>query len=230
MRKYDLLLFDIDGTLLDFKKAERIGMKKTLLNFGLRNDNEILDSYSKINESYWEMLEKGTITKKKLLLERHNSLFNKYGFNENVIRFNAYYEDCLANESYLLDNVLNVLSHIKKSSYTLVIATNGLTTTQTNRILLSGLDKYFHYIFISEKVGYNKPQVEYFEFIMSNVDKKYSKSKTLIIGDSLTSDIKGGNNFGIDTCWINPNNYKSEVKITPTYEIKDISQLKDIIV
>jgi len=230
MKKYDLLLFDIDGTLLDFKKAERIGMKKTLQNFGLRNNNEILDSYSRINESYWEMLEKGTITKRKLLLERHNSLFNKYGFNEDVVKFNAYYEDCLANESYLLDNVINVLSHINKSTSTLAIATNGLTTTQTNRILLSGLDKYFTYIFISEKVGYNKPQVEYFEFIMRNMDKKYSKSKTLIIGDSLTSDIKGGHNFGIDTCWINPNNLKNELQIIPTYEIQNISQLKDIIV
>lgn len=229
MKKYDLLLFDIDGTLLDFKKGERIAMKKTLQYFGLRNDNEILDSYSKINEYYWEMLEKGTITKNKLLLERHNSLFNKYGFNENAINFNAYYENCLANESYILDGVINVLSDIKKSDVTLAIATNGLTITQTNRISLSGLNTYFTYIFISEKVGYNKPQVEYFDFIMKNVDKEYSKSKTLIIGDSLTSDIKGGNNFGIDTCWINTSGLKNELNTIPTYEIKDISQVKDII-
>lgn len=230
MKKYELLLFDIDGTLLDFEKAERIGMKNTLTKFCLRSDDEVIDSYTKINKSYWEMFERGEITKEQLLIQRHETLFEKYGFEQDAKEFNEYYESCLGKCSYLIEYALDILSYIKsKNSCKMAIITNGVYDTQINRITLAKLNDYFDYIYISEKVGYNKPQKEIFEHIFNDIGGEIKKENILIIGDSLTSDIRGGNNFGIDTCWVNPKKLRNNIDVKVNYEIQSLIQLKEII-
>lgn len=230
MKKYELLLFDIDGTLLDFEKSEKVAMKKTLTNFSLQNDLEVINSYAKINESYWKMLEKGEITKEQLIIQRHKTLFNKYGFVEDIKKFNDYYEGCLKKESHLLEGALEILSYLNsKHSFKMAIITNGLYITQVNRIKLANLNEYFNHVYISEKIGYNKPQKEIFEYIFDDIGEGIKKENTLIIGDSLTSDIKGGNNFGIDTCWINPKKIINDIDVKIDYEIQNLNQLRQII-
>ncbi len=230
MKKYELVLFDIDGTLLDFEKAERIGMKETLSWFGLRNDDEIVDSYNEINMHYWKMFERGEISLDNLLVKRHEALFDKYGFSCNSEEFNHYYEGRLKYCGFLMDHALETLDYVKTTSCKTAVVTNGIYETQTSRLALSRLDEYFKHVYISEKVGYSKPQKEIFQYIFRDIGQGIEKENVLIVGDSLTSDIKGGNDFGIDTCWVNPKGLENHLNLRVDYEIQNLLQLKDIIV
>ena len=229
MKKYELVLFDIDGTLLDFEKAEKVGMKETLTWFGLRNDDEVLDSYNKINLSHWKMFERGELSLDNLLVKRHEALFERYGFKQDAAKFNDYYESCLKNCSYLVEYALDVLDYVKSKFCKMAIVTNGIYETQTNRIILSNLNEYFQHVYISEKIGYSKPQKEIFEHIFKDIGGNIKKENVLIVGDSLTSDIKGGNNFGIDTCWVNSKKLENDLDVKVDYEIQNLLQLKKII-
>lgn len=230
MKKYKLLLFDVDGTLLDFKKAEKIGMKQTLKHFGLRSDDEVVSTYSMISTCCWEKLERGEITKEKLLIQRHRELFDRFGFSSDVHAFREYYEDFLARSSYLVDYAIEILKYIKaKYSCKMAIITNGVYKIQKNRIALSGLGKYFDSVYISEKVGFNKPHRGIFEHIFNDIGREVEKVDVLIIGDSLSADIKGGSDFGIDTCWFNPNQCENNIGVKVSYEIQCLKQLKDIL-
>lgn len=229
MKRYDFILFDIDGTLLDFEKAEKVGMKETLTRFGLRNDDEVLDAYNEINISHWQMFEVGELSLDKLLVRRHEALFERYGFQQDAAKFNDYYESRLKNCGYLVEHALDVLDFVKSKFCKMAIITNGLYETQTNRIAISKLNEYFQHIYISEKIGYCKPQKEIFEHIFKEIGGNIKKENILIVGDSLTSDIKGGNNFGIDTCWINPHKLENRLDVKVDYEIQSLLQLKEII-
>ena len=229
MKKYDLVLFDIDGTLLDFDKAERVGMKETLTRFGLRNDDEIINSYNEINVSHWKMFEKGELSLEDLLVKRHEVLFARYGLKQDAAKFNDYYESRLKNCSYLVEHALEVLDYVKSKSCEMAIVTNGIYETQTNRIILSNLNEYFQHVYISEKIGYSKPQKEIFEHIFKDLGGDIKKENALIVGDSLTSDIRGGNNFGIDTCWVNPKKLENDLDVKVDYEVQSLLQLKNII-
>ena len=229
MKKYELVLFDIDGTLLDFEKAERVGMKETLTRFGLRNDDEVLDSYNEINICHWKIFEIGELSLDNLLVKRHEALFERYGFKQDAAKFNDYYESRLKNCGYLVEHALDVLDYVKSKSCKMAIVTNGIYETQTNRITLSSLNEYFQHVYISEKIGYSKPQKEIFEHIFKDIGGDINKENALIVGDSLTSDIKGGNNFGIDTCWVNPTKLENDLDVKADYEIQSLLQLKEII-
>ncbi len=229
MKKYELVLFDIDGTLLDFEKAERVCMKETLTRFGLRNDDEVLDSYNEINIFHWKLYEMGGLSLDNLLVKRHEVLFQRYGFEQDAAKFNDYYESRLKNCAYLVEHALDVLDYVKSKSCKMAIVTNGIYETQTNRIGLSCLNKYFQHVYISEKIGYSKPRKEIFEHIFKDIGGDIKKENTLIVGDSLTSDITGGNNFGIDTCWVNPKKLENKLDVKVNYEIQSLLQLKDIV-
>lgn len=230
MRKYELLLFDVDGTLLDFKKAERLGMKHTLNHFGLRSDDEVVSAYSKISTSCWEKLERGEITKDELLIQRHQKLFDKYSFKKDVHAFREYYEEFLSHSSFLMDYAIEILKYIRtKYSYKMAIITNGVYKIQKNRIALSGIAQYFDDIYISEKIGFNKPHRGIFEYIFNDIGQEIEKDDTLIIGDSLSADIKGGSDYGIDTCWLNPSQRENNIGVKVNYEIQHLEELKDIL-
>ena len=229
MKKYELVLFDIDGTLLDFEKAERVGMKETLTRFGLRNDDAVLDSYNEINLFHWELFERGELSLENLLVKRHEALFERYGFEQDSVKFNDYYENRLKNCGYLVEYALEILDYVKSLSCKMAIVTNGIYETQTNRITISSLNEYFQHVYISEKIGYSKPQKEIFEHIFKDIGGDIKKENALIVGDSLTSDIKGGNNFGIHTCWLNPKRHENNLDVKVDYEIQSLIQLKEII-
>jgi len=229
MKKYELVLFDIDGTLLDFEKAERVGMKETLTRYGLKNDDEVLDSYNEINICHWKIFERGELSLDNLLVKRHEVLFERYGFKQDAAKFNDYYESRLKNCAYLVEHALDILDYVKSKSCKMAIITNGIYETQTNRITLSSLNEYFQHVYISEKIGYSKPRKEIFEHIFKDIGGDIKKENALIVGDSLTSDIKGGNNFGIDTCWVNPQRLENDLDVKVDYEIQSLLQLKEII-
>lgn len=226
--KYEIIIFDADETLFDFKKSERDAFKNTMLEFDIEYDeNHHLKLYQGINTAIWKEFEEGLITQDKLKVERFKRLSDTLnaGFDEN--KFAKSYMKHLANASFLYEDSMKLAESLHKD-YRLTIVTNGLKDVQDNRIRKSIIAKYFEDIVVSEEVKVAKPDPKIFEHTLNNI-KHTDKSKVLIVGDSLTSDIQGGINFGVDTCWYNPNKIENKTAVKPTYEISSLMELKVIL-
>lgn len=226
--KYEVILFDADDTLFDFKKSEKEAFKNTMLAFNLDYDeNYHLKVYHDINNEIWKEFEQGYITQEKLKLERFKRLSDKLKISFDEAKFAKTYMKNLSSASYLLDGSIELIKSLRKN-YKLSIITNGLTSVQDSRIKKSIIAKYFDDIVISEEISISKPDPKIFEIALKNINY-FDKSKVLMVGDSLTSDIQGGINFGIDTCWYNPNKITNKINIKPTYEISCFDNLKDLL-
>ena len=197
--KYDTLLFDVDNTLLDFDANEKESFKSMILDKGEEYSEELYETYKKMNHRMWEAVERGEITIDDVLYTRFSKLMNMYRKEVDGIEYENTYRFYLNRGIQEMPNVHEVLSELKKN-HRLYVITNGIKETQDSRMNRSGLVKYFEERFISESIGANKPSSEFFDYVKNNIDD-FNPSNTLIIGDSLTSDIKGGNLAGIDTCW-----------------------------
>lgn len=223
--KYKNIIFDADETLFDFRKSERYAFENTMLEFNIDYKEEYhLKIYQDINNAIWKEFEQGLITQKKLKIERFKRLSDKLSIKFDEAEFAKSYMRHLADASFLFDESTELIEALNKN-YTLSIVTNGLTDVQNKRIRKSVIGKYFNAIIVSEEVEVSKPNPKIFEFALNNTDK----SQVLVVGDSLTSDIQGGINLGVDTCWYNPNKIVNKTEIKPTYEISNLFQLKDIL-
>lgn len=226
--KYKVLIFDADETLFDFKKAEKEAFKETILEFGMDYDESYhFETYKVINSAIWKELEQGLITQSKLKIERFKRLSNKLQIPFDEVEFANAYMKHLANGSFLFEDSTDLIESIK-DNYTLMIVTNGLTVVQEKRIKQSTIAKYFKDIVISENIGVSKPNPGIFEYTLKDM-KNIDKSQVLMIGDSLSSDIQGGISFGIDTCWYNPKEIENKTDLKPTYEVKSLKELKDLL-
>ena len=224
--QYTTLLLDLDNTLLDFNKAEYHAIKTVLKKYGLPNDDSVAKLYSEINLKYWKRFEKGEIEKKDIFENRFLELFSVLGKSRDEKEFSKDYFTLLSEGYYKVDGAEDLLCYLKGKGYYLVAATNGISLTQYKRIKLSGLSKFFDKVFVSEDTGHQKPEKEYYDFIIENIPEK-DKTKLLIVGDSQSSDILGGINSGIDTCWYNPKGEKPTYK--SNYHITDLKELKNIV-
>ncbi|WP_297130413.1 YjjG family noncanonical pyrimidine nucleotidase [Terrisporobacter sp.] len=226
--KYKVILFDADETLFDFKKSEREAFKNTMIEFGADYDEDYhFGTYKEINTAIWKELEEGLITQAKLKVERFKRLGDKLGMNFDENEFATSYMKHLGDGSFLFDGAYELVEKLSKN-YILSIVTNGLTSVQERRIKKSIISKYFKDIVISEEIGISKPNPDIFEYAINNLGK-FDKNEILMIGDSLSSDIKGGINYNIDTCWFNPNNIENKTKLSPTYEVSDFKGIEDIL-
>lgn len=225
---FDLVLFDIDGTLLDFDLAEKNALADTLNEYNFICNDEILNRYHEINIFYWKQLEKGLVDKKQLAYKRYKQLFSEYGIETDIDTFNFKYRNRLKEGAYLLDNAMEICQELHENKIKLGVASNGGNDIQIRRIKKIGLDKYLDYMFVSEEIGYNKPHKEYFEHIFQKIED-IPKKKIMMVGDSLTADIQGGKNAEIITCWYNPNGESSIENIKPDYEIKDLLELRKLV-
>lgn len=226
--EYEVIIFDADETLFDFKKSEREALKCTMIEFDIEYDEEYhLNVYKDINTAIWKEFEDGLITQKKLKVERFKRLSDRLNAGFDEFEFAKSYMKNLSYGSFLYDDSMDLVESLHKD-YRLIIITNGLSDVQDNRIRKSIIAKYFEDIVVSEEVQVSKPDPRIFEHALNNI-KYTDKSKVLMVGDSLTSDIQGGINFGIDTCWFNPNKIVNETEIKPTYEISNLMELKDIL-
>ncbi len=221
--KYKTLLFDADDTLLDFGRAEHAALTDTLTDHGLPVTPEIMSRYSEINLSFWKALERGEIEKSRLRVARFEKFCSELGFSVDPLAMADTYTERLSQKSYTLDGAVELSSELSKH-YKMYIVTNGLKTIQTRRFAESGLPPYFEKSFISEDMGFEKPDVRYFERLAELIPD-FDKETTLIIGDSLTSDMRGGVNFGIDTCWFNPKNKTAPTDMSLTYEVHSIAEM-----
>lgn len=226
--KYEIIIFDADETLFDFKKSERDAFKNAMLEFDIEYDeNHHLKIYQGINTAIWKEFEEGLITQEKLKVERFKRLSDNLNAGFDEVKFAKSYMKHLANASFLYDDSVDLVESLHKD-YRLTIVTNGLKDVQDKRIRKSIIAKYFEDVVVSEEVKVSKPDPKIFEHALNNINHT-NKSKVLIVGDSLTSDIQGGINSGIDTCWFNPNIIVNKTGIKPTYEISNLIELKDIL-
>ncbi|MCR4781483.1 MAG: YjjG family noncanonical pyrimidine nucleotidase [Lachnospiraceae bacterium] len=226
MKDIKYLLWDIDGTLLNFEMAEEAAMKELFLKYKLGELSEdLLSDYQNINRKYWEALERGEITKPEVLVGRFKEFFEKNGFDSEIApSFNEDYQVALGSTVVYNPNAKEtVLSFVGK--YKQFAVTNGTTKAQVLKLKNSGLDQILDGVFISEEVGVEKPGVGFFDKVFEEVGSD-NLNEYLIIGDSLTSDIQGGNNCGIKTCWFNPKGNINKTNLRIDIEISDIGDLK----
>lgn len=222
------ILWDIDNTLLDFDYSMRNAMKQCFETVGKNVTDEMIDCYARINDAYWKRLEQGEVSKKQLLTGRFADFFAEYGlFDIDVEKFRMEFQFRLGTVFAFRDDSYQVCRslHKKVSQY---VVTNGVADTQRNKLELSGLSMVMDGIFISEEVGSHKPDRAFFEYCLKQIPEK-DRSRILIVGDSLTSDIKGGNAADIRTCWYNPDRKKIREGFHIDYEISDIRQIFDVI-
>lgn len=200
--RYDIILFDADGTLLDFHRSEAEAIRETMILHGGDPTEENVRLYSGINDSLWKKLERGEIEKKVLIYHRFELLFDALGMTGDARAMAADYVKALSTKGYPLDGAEDMCRALY-GKVKMYIVTNGVEAVQRGRYARCGIDGYFDGVFISDVIGVEKPSVRFFEYVEEHIEN-FDKSRTLIVGDSLTSDMRGGVNFGIDTCWYNP--------------------------
>lgn len=221
------VLFDLDDTLFDFHKAEKIALTKTLVHFGIDPTEEILALYSTINAAHWKRLELGEISREEVKVGRYRELFKTIGVECDPVKATAYYESMLAIGHYFMPGAPELLEELYRK-YRLYIVSNGTAKVQEGRIGSSGIAKYMDGIFISQILGANKPDKQFFDICFAEIPD-FSLSETVIIGDSLSSDIKGGINAGITTVWFNPKGIENDNDIKPDYTIKELSEVPGLL-
>ena len=225
--KYTFLLFDADHTLFDFNKSEYLALKSALEELGCPSTDFHIERYSDINIKYWKMLERREIDKTTLKLARFIEFGKEFGFEDKAEALSDLYMENLAHESHLFDGALELVEKLSEG-YRLFIITNGVKSTQDGRFSVSPITKYFEKIFISELVGAEKPSLEFFDAVANGI-AGFDKSRALVIGDSLSSDIKGAINSKIDCIWYNPMKKSAPEGWDITYTVSNFDEILDIL-
>jgi 2-haloacid dehalogenase len=224
MKKYELFLFDADGTLFDYDLAEANALKIMFNYCGFDYSENTRLKYREINSQVWESYEKGEITKSELQTLRFKRLFNDIGIDYDVNNFNEMYLNELGKGSFLIEGALEICKEIKFRNKKVYIVSNGILATQKARIEHSLIKEYISDFFVSEFIGFQKQHILYFEYVFKHTSQ-VEKDKILIVGDSISADIVGGNNAGIDNCWFNKSGDINNTEIIPTYEIRKLKEL-----
>ena len=223
---YKFLLFDLDHTLLDFDASEDVALTQLLKEEGVADIQAYKDYYVPMNKALWKDLELKKITKQELVNTRFSKLFEHFGIEKDGTYLANRYQFYLAQQGQVFSGAIELLDSLIDRGYGLYAATNGITAIQTGRLAQSGLAPYFNQVFISEQLQTQKPDAQFYERIgarIPNFNKKYA----LMIGDSLSADIQGGNNAGIDTVWYNPQHLDNKTQTQPTYEVHSYKDLLD---
>lgn len=227
MKHYTWLLFDADGTLLDFEKAERSALIAALADHGVTADQAVITTYSAINDAVWKKIETGEFDRANLNRVRFSRLAERFGFTYDADQLGRDYFACMAKQGHLIDGALE-LCRALKAHYSLCIITNGTASVQHGRMdgtpLLACMDGFF----ISQELGAEKPSPAFFDAVAAAIPG-FDRARALVIGDSLSSDIAGGIAAGIDTCWYNPAGKTAPAHRTPTYTVSNYDELRALL-
>ncbi len=227
MSKYEILLFDVDDTLLDFDLAENAALDRLFAQEKIATTPTMIARYKEINESMWRAFERGEVTKNVLHNTRFSIALKEFGLEVDGEYFEAIFQKYLQEAHHYVDGAYELIAQLSHN-YNLYVVSNGKTITQNKRLVDADLAKYFKGIFISEQTGYQKPMPAFFDYVFDRIEG-ISKEKALIVGDSLTSDVKGGLLAGIDTCWFNIHDIENTSDILPNYEIKKLHELYTVL-
>ena len=224
-----VILWDIDATLLDFLAAEKAAIRFCFSKYNLGEcTDEMLARYSVINKKYWEMLERGEMSKADILVNRFREFFASEGIETDCEKeFNDSYQVALGDTICFRDNGYELVKKLQ-GRYRQFVVTNGTFVAQERKLRKSGIGELVEEAFISDLIGFEKPSIEFFDYVFEKIGE-YDKNEVLIIGDSLTSDMQGGNNAGIVCCWYNPNHLENTKNVKIDYEIEDLWQLEEIL-
>ena len=224
---YTHLLFDLDGTLFDFDAGETYAFRKVCDSFHVPFSAETLALYQGINLSYWKAYERGEITTTALSIARFRDFLAAVGKDGDPALMSQSYQNHLGEDCTPIPDALRVCRALYEKGYSISIITNGRSATQHSRLSRSELSSMISELFISEELGCQKPKKEFFDIVLKKL--QIPSSQALVIGDSLTSDISGGIQYGIDTCWFNPKGSANTMLQAPTYEIRRLSELLSIL-
>ena len=223
----EFLFLDLDDTILDFHKAERLAISRTFRSFGLEPTDQVLERYHVINRQHWERLERGELTRDQVLTGRFQMLFEELGIPAQPQAVAKGYEHNLGLGHYFLPGAKEALDALR-GKYRLFLASNGTASVQHSRLTSAGLYPYFEEVFVSQALGANKPSRAFFDACAARIPG-YDPRKALMVGDSLTSDILGGINAGMKTCWVCPRGTQGRPDIVPDYRIEALSQLPELL-
>ncbi|WP_291293438.1 YjjG family noncanonical pyrimidine nucleotidase [Enterococcus sp.] len=223
---YKTLLFDVDDTILDFQDTEHEALTALFAEQGLTMDLEMKQTYQKVNHGLWQQFEQGKISRDQVVNQRFGLFFKAYGRTVDSEAMERQYRSFLDQGHKLLGNSRLILAELA-NTFDLYVVTNGVSKTQYRRLSDAKLMPYFQDIFVSEDTGYQKPMKEFFTYVFDRIPN-FEQQKTVIIGDSLSSDILGGQLSGIDTIWLNPSK-KTASTVLPTYEIQSLDQLPSLL-
>lgn len=224
-----VILWDMDATLLDFLAAEKAAIRTCFEIYGLGEcTDEMIGRYSKINRRYWEMLERGEMSKPEILVKRFQEFFASERIKTDCEKeFNSSYQIALGDTICFRDDSYKLVEKLK-DDYRQFIVTNGTFVAQERKLKKSGFGQLVEDVFISELIGHEKPAVGFFDHVFEKIGE-YKKEEVMIVGDSLTSDMQGGNNAGIVCCWYNPNHLENTKDVNINYEIDNLWQIEEIL-
>lgn len=226
MLKY--ILWDIDNTLLDFDKAELYAMNKCYAQIGVQFTPALLSRYELINQPLWKAFERGEISEEEVVVGRFRTFFTQEGIQADPAEFNLNYQLNLGSYVVERDNSLALCQKLKSEGYLQYIVSNGTAICQDAKLKNSGLDKIMDHVFLSETIGVPKPAHEFFNAVFA-LAPEIKKEECIIVGDSLTSDMRGGNHAGILCCWYNPKGKSNNTNIKIDFEIRNLWQLESIL-
>lgn len=226
---FKTILFDVDDTLLDFSENEDQALTKTFSKLNHRFSSEDRRQYKSYNQHLWQQYEDGVITRSYLLQIRFKNFF-KQEFNEDINneQVTKIFLNFLAQGHQKIKGAAQLLTDLRMAGCRLFVASNGLPDVQRQRLQDAGLLQYFQALFVSGKIGYQKPAKEFFETAFQQIPA-FDRQAAIIVGDSLSSDIKGGLNAGIKTVWFNPQHTKNTTMVRPDYEIADLIELEKVV-
>ena len=225
-KNYKTLLFDLDGVIFDFDRAESYVFYTCFKQIGIQVTQNLINQYDKINKPLWKAFELNQVTKEEVIIGRFVTLFARLNIKDDPILFAKNYQSTLASCLFLCDGAKEILDKLSKK-YRLYAITNGVSQTAFSRLKGTDTLKYFKAVFVSEDLHAQKPSKAYFDQVMKAIDH-FDLDTTLIIGDSLSSDIQGAMNIGCDSCWISEQHLDHK-EIKPTYQIKNIKDLTKIL-
>lgn len=224
-----VILWDMDATLLDFLAAEKAAIRFCFQKYGLGEcGDDMIERYSAINKRYWGMLERGDIEKSEMLIKRFRDFFASEGIETDCEEeFNSTYQVALGDTICFIDQGYELVKKLK-GQYRQFVVTNGTYVAQERKLKKSGIGELIEGAFISDLIGFEKPSKEFFDHVLGKIGP-YHKEEIMIIGDSLTSDMQGGNNAGIVCCWYNPNYLENTKNVKIDYEIDHLWKIEEIL-
>ena len=225
---FEFVFLDLDDTIFDFGYAEAEALRMTLRRYGIEPTDFVVCRYSEINDAHWKRLERGELTRREVQIGRFTCLLAELGVDSSAEEMNAFYMQTIATCFRYVDGAEKLLSDLRNLGCKLYIVSNGTRSVQEGRMKKAGLTDFFDGVFLSENIGVEKPNKAFFDTCFQCVPS-VKLDRSIILGDSLTSDVLGGIHAGITTCWFNPKKKEGRRDIVPDYEIASLSEFVNIV-